>query len=351
MIQKHVLEILVYLANALAERIVILGPQGVEHANQPAADLFKTEPKLLVGLKPEQLLQPPPAPAREMQSCDILGRVFSASGSGQGPLIRGLAVGLGHGLQVWILQGGVSMADLDALTAGLIHNLAGPLSVIRSSSELLERFQGKALENSPQIAAQVQSWPRSVKNAYRVIIEHVDQITDATRDLLAKVRGEAARRQGPLDLNDILTRELRFADNNLGLKQSVRQELDLAEGLPMVKGLYSDFSQSFRNILRNAMQAMKDSPDKALKISTTWDESHITIRIQDSGRGIPEADLKRVFEPFFTTHSPDSQASGLGLYSVQQLLKPYDVEFEVESKPGCTVFTLKVPWEGEAVDV
>ncbi|KMY66374.1 hypothetical protein AAU61_18180 [Desulfocarbo indianensis] len=349
MIQNQILKFLVYLVDALSERIVILGPQGVEHANLPAADLFKTAQKALTGLQPEQLLQPAPAPAQKMQSCDILGRVVTPSG--QGPLIRGLSVGLDGGLQVWILQGGVSMVDLGALTAGLIHNLAGPLSVIRSSSELLERFQGKALENSPQIAAQVQAWPPSVKNAYRVIVEHVDQITEATRDLLAKVRGEAARRQGPLDLNDILTRELRFADNNLGLKQSVRQELDLAENLPMVKGLYSDFSQSFRNILRNAMQAMKDSPEKSLKISTAWDESHITIRIQDSGRGIPKADLKRVFEPFFTTHSQESQASGLGLYSVQQLLKPYEVAFEVASEPGCTVFTLRVPWEAEAVDV
>lgn len=335
------LDALILLAQAMEEQVVILGAEGVVYANQPAAELFGKKTEELLGLSPDDLLHPPPARPQEGQSASILGR--TATQRGEGPMVRGLAVGLSSDLQAWVLQGQASLVDLGSLAAGLIHNLAGPLSVIRSSAELLERFQGKALESLPELSDQFESWPQSVKDGFKVMVEHVDQITEATRDLLAKVRGEAARREGPLDLNDILLRELRFAENNLGLRQHTRQEVELAPELPLVQGLYSDFSQSFRNLLRNAVQAMAHSNEKTLLVSTSLQNNHILVRIQDSGSGISPQDINRIFDPFFTTHSADSQASGLGLYSVRQLLMPYNVGFEVESKPGRTVFTLTVP--------
>jgi signal transduction histidine kinase len=258
-------------------------------------------------------------------------------------LIRGQALGLKNGVQLWILHGHMSLVDLGSLAAGLIHNLAGPLSVIRSSAELLERYQRKVLENMPELAKSFESWPQSVQNGFKVIVDHVDQITGATRDLLAKLRGEATRREGPLDINEILERELRFAEDNLGLKKHTSQIIELTPDLPLVQGLYSDFSHSFRNLLRNAVQAMELSEKKELRVFTMLEQSDIVVRIQDSGKGIPAEDLDRVFDPFFTTRPQASQASGLGLYSVRQLLMPYNVVFDIASKPGRTVFTLKVP--------
>lgn len=332
---------MILLAQAMEEQVLILGPDGVVHANEPAAELFAKTAKNLLGLRPEDLLRPAPAQPEEGLSGSIIGRVVVRRG--EGPLVRGQVIGLKNGMQIWVLQGHVSLADLGSLAAGLIHNLAGPLSVIRSSAELLERYQSKALKTVPELAALYESWPRSVQNGLHVMVEHVDQITGATRDLLAKLRGEATRREGPLDINNILMRELRFAENNLGLKQHTRQEIDLTPNLPLVQGLYSDFSHSFRNLLRNAVQAMEGSKTKELKVSTMLEQSDIVVCIQDSGKGIPANDQKRVFDPFFTTRSQASQASGLGLYSVRQLLMPYNVAFDVVSKPGRTVFTLKVP--------
>jgi two-component system NtrC family sensor kinase len=335
------LDALILLSQAMEEQVVILGPEGLIHANQPASELFGKELDQLLGITAEELLIPPPASPEKGQSASILGRIKAPRG--EGPMVRGLALGLSNDLQIWVMQGQASLVDLGSLAAGLIHNLAGPLSVIRSSAELLERFQGKALESSPELSAELETWPQSVKNGFRIMVEHVDQITEATRDLLAKVRGESARREGPLDLNDILLRELRFAENNLGLKQHTRQEVNLAPQLPLVQGLYSDFSQSFRNLLRNAVQAMAESQPKILKVSTGLQGKAILVQIQDSGKGISPKDLPRVFDPFFTTRSAGSQASGLGLYSVRQLLMPYKVGFEIESKPGRTLFTLTVP--------
>lgn len=332
---------LILLIQAMEEQVLILGPGGVLHANEPAALLFAKTREKLIGLGPEDLLRPAPLMPPDGRSCSILGRVVVKRG--EGPLVRGQAISLKHGMQLWLLQGHVSLADLGSLAAGLIHNLAGPLSVIRSSAELLERYQRKSLETVPELAALQETWPKSVQNGFQVMVEHVDQITDATRDLLAKLRGEATRREGPLDLNEILMRELRFAENNLGLKQSTRQETDLAPNLPLVQGLYSDFSHSFRNLLRNAVQAMAETKQKVLKVSTMLEQSDIVVRIQDSGKGIPAKDLNKVFDPFFTTRPQASQASGLGLYSVRQLLMPYNVAFHIASKPGRTVFTLKVP--------
>jgi two-component system NtrC family sensor kinase len=347
MIEANDVGQLILMAQAMEEQVLILGPQGVIHANEPAAELFGKKADKLMGLMPEELLRPAPALVEPGQTMNILARVAVARG--EGPLVQGKAAGLESGGQLWVLQGHLSLVDLGSLAAGLIHNLAGPLSVIRSSAELLERYQLKALETLPALAEFSQSWPSSVQNGFRVIVDHVDQITGATRDLLAKLRGEATRRESPLDLNEILERELRFAENNLGLKQQVRQEIELVPNMPLIKGLYSDFSHSFRNLLRNAVQAMEDAAPKELKVSTALEQDHIVVRIQDSGKGIPAKDLEKIFDPFFTTRPRTSRASGLGLYSVRQLLMPYDVSFEVKSRPGQTAFTLRVPLHRDRV--
>ncbi len=334
-------EPLATLAGYLEEPVILWQGERLGFANQAAADLLGLPHHRLQGLSPGQLVAPAPAPSAPDRASPFLGRLLR--GEGRGALVRGVCLGLGPGLQAWVFRGQASLVDLGALTAGLIHNLAGPLSVIRSTAELVEMYLREAREHSPELARQMESWPPSAQEGLATVLATVDQITAATRDLLAKMHSESGCQRQPLDLNQILRREMRFAEDDLGFKQRIQRRLELAPGLPPVWGLYSDFSQSFRNLLRNAVQAMEKSEQRVLTVRTRGGREEVVVEVEDTGLGIPPGHKDLIFEPFFTTRLNGDASSGLGLYSVKQLLRPYGVRFAVESRPGRTVFTLHIP--------
>ncbi len=334
-------EALATLAGHLEEPVIVWEDQRLVFANQAAADLLGLPRSRLLGLSPGQLVNPAPVLPASGQASSFLGRL--AAGAGQGALVRGTCLGLAPGWQAWVLRGQASLVDLGSLTAGLIHNLAGPLSVIRSTAELVDMCLREARERSPELARQMESWPPSAQEGLSTVLVTVDQITAATRDLLAKMHSESGRQRELLDLNQILRREMRFAEDNLGFKQRIERRLELTEDLPPVWGLYSDFSQSFRNLLRNAVQAMEKSDQRVLTVRSRGGREEIVVEVEDTGVGIPPEHKELIFEPFFTTRLNGDASTGLGLYSVKQLLRPYGVRFAVESQPGRTLFTLRIP--------
>jgi signal transduction histidine kinase len=322
----------VHLGEALDRELLALGPDGLAWANRRAEELFQARPGGLAGKAAGELLRPAPEEAPAGQWRPILAR--AAVPGGRGPLVKGRALGLEGGRQLWVLWGGASLVELGSFTAGLVHNLAGPLSTMRTTAELaLRRARGlPAGEDAGAVA-------RSLDG----IMENVDRLAEAVRDLLAKLRGEAESRQRELDLNRILEREVRFMEDSLGTNPKVRRELNLASGLPPVRGLYADFSQSFHNLLTNAVQAMRSAPEPALAVATRAVDGGVEVTIRDTGHGVDERDRARLFEPFFTTGSRESGAAGLGLSSVRGLLEPYGARLDLESRDDGTVFRVWVP--------
>lgn len=329
------------LIPVLDEQVVLLSNGTVTLANQAAADLFKLSVDNMQGKQAGELLDPvPPFPAAGGQS-SFVAHVLTPEG--KGPLVSGVVLGLESQEHLWVLKGNLALAELGALTAGLLHNLAAPLSVIRSTAELLDRFWHKAVEELPELRALSARWPESVREGGTAVIKQVDLLSDAIRDLLAKLRGESTHRWMPLDLNQILRAELELLNSISFCKHKVRKEIELTEPLPRVRGLYSDFSHSFRNLFKNALEAMAHSTERVLGVHTGLEEGGIVVRVSDTGCGIPPDIQTRIFEPFFSAGGGEQGGLGLGLHSVCQLLDPYGVRLKVESRPGRTVFTLKVP--------
>ncbi len=332
------------LLHALDQPIVILGRQGLELANPAWNRLCGLEASRLLGMPPEQLLDPTPGPCAPGREERFLARL--QTGEAAGPMVKGRCLGLEEGRQLWVVHGLASLVDLGALTAGLIHNLAGPLSVIRSTTELLQRVLQRDILSSAELATVVSGWPPSVKNGFANITNQVDMVSSAIRDLLAKLRGEASRGLEPQDINQIIRLELRFLEDNLGFKQKVEQRVELDPDLPPVTGLYSDFSQSLRNLFHNAVQAMSQAPHMELGVTTSLEQGMVTVRISDTGRGITEEERPLIFEPFYS--GPQSRGgSGLGLHSVKQLLSHYGAELSVQSRPGSTTFCVRLPLDRE----
>lgn len=102
-----------------------------------------------------------------------------------------------------------------------------------------------------------------------------------------------------------------------------------------------ELNQVWTNLIMNALQAMSD--EGTLTITTSEKDGMAVISIADNGPGIPPELQDKIFEPFFTT-KPHGEGSGLGLDIVKTIIKKHGGEIAFESRPGHTVFTLKIPY-------
>jgi len=109
--------------------------------------------------------------------------------------------------------------------------------------------------------------------------------------------------------------------------------------LKKVRADKNQMKQVFFNLVKNAMEAMR--PGGVLKVISRSDEERIYLRFGDSGSGIKQADLSRVFEPYHTTKKG---GSGLGLMIVQRIMREHGGQVGIDSQEGVgTVVTLEFP--------
>jgi len=225
------------------------------------------------------------------------------------------------------------LASMGHLLQGVAHNLNNPVTILQSTLEWIRTAAPEEVNLTEELG---------------VLSDQVRRIREVVANMLEKGRREALRQVVRLDLNRILQEELKFLQANPFFKHEVKLETQLLP-LPPILGIYSDFSQSFGNLLNNALDAMFDSPVKRLKVFTACRQRDLVIEFQDTGHGIAREALPRIFDPFFSTKpnvSVDGRpaGTGLGLHSCRMLLDPYGVKFEVESQPGTgSTFRLRVP--------
>jgi signal transduction histidine kinase len=123
------------------------------------------------------------------------------------------------------------------------------------------------------------------------------------------------------------------------LKHSVELIRNYAE-VPPVLCYPDELNQVWTNLVHNALQAMDYRG--TLTIDVSQQDADIQVSITDSGKGIPEAVLPKIFNPFFTT-KPAGEGSGLGLDIVKKIVEKHSGKINVESQPGQTTFTLSIP--------
>ena len=96
------------------------------------------------------------------------------------------------------------------------------------------------------------------------------------------------------------------------------------------------------NLFQNAADAMTDRFERRLTVETRLNTHRLTLRVTDTGRGIPTADTARIFEPFFTTKG--QLGTGLGLYITRRIvIDELHGAISADSVPGNTTFTLSLP--------
>jgi two-component system NtrC family sensor kinase len=145
-------------------------------------------------------------------------------------------------------------------------------------------------------------------------------------------------------------------ENILGLlekqirKNSIDVRREYSDELPLITGDITQMEQVVMNLVANAIDAMDNVKDRVLTISSIWnsDKASIEFVIRDSGCGIREEDLKRVFSSFYTTKDR-GRGTGLGLTVVNEIVRAHKGEIFVHSTPGKgTEFHVVIPCEEPA---
>jgi len=220
------------------------------------------------------------------------------------------------------------------LASGFAHNINSPLSAIIMTAEM-------AKYSNPD----VREWQDVLQAAAR--------ITDIVTNMMVKTRQEQSDQEQDIDINEMIRTELKFLEANLFFKHNVELNVKLEEKLPTVKGLYGDFSQCFQNLVQNALDAMADGEETRLSVKTELTDQGrmIIIKVSDTGCGIPQEYVNKIFDPFFSTKSLTTESdhsrpsgTGLGLHTSQQLLEKYYATIAVASQTGKgTEFTISIP--------
>ncbi|MBL0061639.1 MAG: PAS domain-containing sensor histidine kinase [bacterium] len=224
------------------------------------------------------------------------------------------------------------LAEFGMLVAGIAHNLNGPLTGILGLCDLM-KMRGTASTEIEQVRKQA------------------SVMRDLITNLLTKSRNESEIEPRELDVRDIIETELRFLEGNLFFKHQITQNLLIADELPTIYGVYIDLSQVIGNLVRNAIDAMYESPKKHLTVKAYVQERYLVLQVADTGCGMSKEVQAHIYEPFFTTKPKQHEASdgapagtGLGLSSSRAILARYGALLDVESEEGHgTTFTVRFP--------
>lgn len=232
---------------------------------------------------------------------------------------------------------------------GIVHNINTPLQAILMQSELMER---KLKEEQDSFA---QNLPAALHPEWRAFFDYRQKKNRQLQEVSANLQQlvhwlkhrtfhEDYHGSQEIDLNKLLLEELEGYQAEQFYKHRVAKRFQWLDRLPPVSGFYVDFSQSFCNLMDNALEALQEVPEPTLTISTSLKSGRRVIAVGDNGPGIPEEIQDQIFSPFFSTKSsPEKPRAGLGLFLARQLLTPYGGEVTFESHPGQTWFRLVLP--------
>jgi signal transduction histidine kinase len=213
------------------------------------------------------------------------------------------------------------------LAAGVLHDLADPLSVIVSDAEMFLLRNEDRPEKS-----------REVMRRVLINTQHISLLLENLR-LLTKQRGDQV--YGSVDVKNVVLRVLTALEpvrKRRGVVVDVRVEDDALQ----IFGVESQFEQLVTILVVNAFEAIAH-PGGRVTVRTRAAADGVLLEVEDDGEGVPKQNLDRIFEPFFTTRdSPNSL--GLGLYSALAIVEDHGGKISVRSEPGVsTVFTAELP--------
>jgi signal transduction histidine kinase len=212
------------------------------------------------------------------------------------------------------------LTSLGRLTAGIAHEIGNPLTSVSSFLQILREMETEDFK----------------KESLDTIMFHINRIADIVRHL------SGLSKLPPTELKAVQVNEV--IDSALGLLQfdkraraiTVNKELG---DIPEVVADANQLSQVFVNLILNAVDAMPE--EGSLTIRSARRDGEVSVEFEDSGPGISEGDIKRVFDPFYTTKD---KGTGLGLSVSYGIIKRLGGDISVKNvQPRGARFTVTIP--------
>ena len=186
--------------------------------------------------------------------------------------------------------------------------------------------------------------PKTRERSFEKILAAGQRAAKITTGMLSYARRQADRREA-VELKAIVEDVLVLVEKDLQVHR-IGWNFN-CQGDPWVLVNANQIQQVILNLIINARQAMGDGGQLLLSIGADADAQMGEIRVADSGPGIPPAQLRQIFEPFFSTKDRDEQGqggTGLGLALCRDVMESHKGRIRVESTVGKgTTFTLKLP--------
>jgi len=179
------------------------------------------------------------------------------------------------------------------------------------------------------------------------LVHEIESATTRISDLVRAIKEYTYMDQALVQNVDIVKGlETTLTILNHKLKKGVAVKRDYERVPLMVDSFGSELNQVWTNLIDNAIDAMGGQGE--IQVRTYRDDNCVVVEIRDNGPGIPAEVLPRIFEPFFTTKEV-GQGTGLGLDTVQRIVKKHGGTVQVKSQPGDTCFQVWLPLSKKAV--
>ena len=249
------------------------------------------------------------------------------------------------------------MASTGQLAAGIAHEINNPIGFVNANLNTLDQYASHLLAICDGVKGQIELFNDELKEQVNALFEsnHYDLLKDDITELIAEST------EGLTRVKDIVENLKNFSLETAEGMQTVdifaicnqlitlisaqysapQYKIDCEKEKVEVMGNPGPLKQALMNVMINAAQAIDGKG--FIKLTVIDAAQSVTIKILDSGCGIPAKHLKRIFEPFFTT-KPEGQGQGLGLSVAYTAIEQHHGKISVSSKEAKgTVVEITIP--------
>ena len=218
------------------------------------------------------------------------------------------------------------MASLGQLAAGVAHEINNPLSgILIDASLILEELDSDS----------------TIKDDIQNIIVDTHRCKDIVKNLLAYSRQTEMKRE-LFNINDVIEQTLSFLGHH-ALLQNITINKEFSPSMLMCEGDKNQLVQVFTNIIINAAHAITGKGEITIRTMRDKPKGKLYIEFSDTGCGIPEVVLPRIFDHFFTTKE-EGKGTGLGLGTVKSIIEKHRGLIKVkETSHEGTTFLIELP--------
>jgi PAS domain S-box-containing protein len=214
------------------------------------------------------------------------------------------------------------------LAAGVAHELGNPLNSLTIHLQLIERKLKKLSEkaDAAQLAESLQVCQGEVVRLDGIITHFLEAVRPQKPEL------------NELNLVELVEEVLRVQEAELG-DRKLDVKVEVSDALPAILGDRGQLKQVFFNLIKNAMEAMQ--PGGSLRILARRDDDFVHLQFVDTGSGISEENLSKVFQAYYTTKK---EGHGLGMMIVERIMREHGGYINIDSrKDKGTAITLQFP--------